>query len=433
MKIPGTWLTPCLRRLFTKKQVCLSMVMVLMLCVMICLPVVFAHADTGAAKSESDSAAQSFFAKRIVSIRPEKGEQGFKVHIVADGKLKDYNSFRLLRPHRLVIDLPGVQCSLEQKTLPVDSLLVNKVQLHTSNKDTVRIVFDLFPIAELPYKVFSQGNELIVVFGSVVGSPVVKNTEKIQQVPPVSTSGKREEAAGGYIEKTAPIPARKITAVEAERDNQGTRVHIVADGEITRYDTFRLSDPARLVVDLSGVQSAVDKEILLFSDPLVKGVRLGTSYKDQVRVVFDLMTPGGVPYQIIPKGNRLVVFLEQALGFSTSTPSGKVQSSFPSGTAEQAGATLAPAESAGEKPFATMPPGKTVLHISSFKEKDNADGEVQRLGKHGYKAFLVVEEVLGKSWLRVYIGDFKNEQEARSVGSGLKKKGIISYFKPRTI
>ena len=433
MKIPGKCLPPCLRKLLAKRVLCLSMLMAFTLCVMVCVSVGFAHADTGVAKSESDSTAPSPLAKRILSIRPETGEHGFKVHIIGDGKLKDYNAFRIERPHRLVIDLPGVQCSLGQKTLLVDSLLVKKIQVHTSNKDKVRIVFDLFPIAELPYKVFSKDNQLIVAFGSVAGSPVVKKTEKIQQVPPVSTSGKKEEAAGGYVQKTALPPARKITAVEIERDDQGTKMHIVADGELTRYDSFRLSDPARLVVDLFGVQSAVGKETMLFSNPLVKGVRLGTSYKDQVRVVFDLVPPGGLPYQIVLKGNRLVVFVEQKSDISTSVPAGKVQSTFPSSSAEQARATSAPVLPAGGKPFATVPPGKTILHISSFKEKENAEDELQRLGKHGYKTFLAPEQVLGESWLRVYIGDFKDEQEARKVGSELKRKGIISYFKPRTI
>jgi len=115
----------------------------------------------GVAKSESDSTAPSPLAKKILSIRPETGEHGFKVHIIGDGKVKDYNAFRIERPHRLVIDLPGIQCSLGQKALLVDNLLVKKIQVHTPNKDKVRIVFDLFPIAELPYRVFSRDNQLI--------------------------------------------------------------------------------------------------------------------------------------------------------------------------------------------------------------------------------------------------------------------------------
>jgi len=413
----------------TEKMLPLSTCIALTLCAIICLPVVFAHAGTSMPKANTERIVRPRLAKKIVSIKPETGESGFKVHIIADGKLKDYNSFRTERPHQLVIDLPGVRCFFEQKTLFVDSLLVKRIQL-TTYKNKVRIVFDLFPIAELPYKVFSKGNQLIVAFGSLDGSPIAEHTEKIQ---PVSTSGNKEEVAGGYVKKTAQTRALKITAVEVEKDEKGAKVHIVADGKLTRYDSFQLSDPARLVVDLFGVQSAVGKQTLPFSNPLVKCIRLGTSYKDKVRLVFDLIPPGVLPYQIVPKSDRLIVFVEQASDLSAAEHAGKVQSASPSSTADQAGATPAPAELAREKPFAAVPPGKIILHISSFKQKDNAENEVQRLGKHGYKTFLATEEVLGESWLRVYIGIFDDEQTARRMGSELRGKGIISYFKPRMI
>ncbi len=393
--------------------------MALTLWALICIRVVIAHADAATTKADSTTS-HPRLAKKIMSVRPETDDQGLKVYIVADGNLKDYDAFRVLRPHRLVIDLPGVQCSLRQKILLLDSLLVKNIQFHTSYKDKVRVVFNLFPIAELPYVVLSKDNQLIVFFGSVAGSPIVKQTEKIRQVPAVSTPEKTEELTGTYVEKPALTNARKITAVEVEMYDQCTEAHIVGDGRLAQYAAFHLSDPARLVVDVFGVQSVVGKEKLIFSNPLVKGVRLGTSYEDQVRLVFDLVSPDGLPYQIVPKDNRLIVFLKQKSDTSTTKPAGKVQSALPP----------SPAELAQENPLASAPPGKIILHISSFKQKINAEKEVQRLNKYGYKTFMAAEEVLGGSWLRVYIGIFDDEQTARRIGSELKGKGLISYFKP---
>jgi cell division septation protein DedD len=70
------------------------------------------------------------------------------------------------------------------------------------------------------------------------------------------------------------------------------------------------------------------------------------------------------------------------------------------------------------------------LHVSSFKEKENARQTVQSLINKGLKAFMVEEEVSGSNWFRVYIGEFENEAEARKEGQELKEKGIIDYFKP---
>lgn len=72
------------------------------------------------------------------------------------------------------------------------------------------------------------------------------------------------------------------------------------------------------------------------------------------------------------------------------------------------------------------------LHIGSFKEKSNAEGVVQNLVTHGYKAFSVEEDVSGEKWIRVYIGEFSDEKEARKTGAQLKEKGLITYFKTIT-
>lgn len=407
------------RNYFTEKIVCLPRHRALALGVLICILVLFVHVDMGIAKADTEKIAHSRLAKKIISIRPETDDQGFKVHIIADGKIKDYNTFRVLRPHRLVLNLPGLQSSLKQKTLPVDSLLVKDIQLQTSSKDKLKVVFNLFPIAELPYSILSKDNQLTVLFGSVAGSPIVKHSEKIQEAPPVKKSEKKKEVKEEYVRKAALSPARKIIALELETYDQGIKMHIVADGKLTRHTAFHLSDPARLVVDVFGVQSAMGKEKIAFSNPLIKGVRLGTSYEDRVRVVLDLVPPGGLPYQIVLKNNRLVAFLKQKSDISKTESADKVHSASP-----------APSQLAQERPFPSVPPGKIVLHISSFKEKSNAEKEVQRLKGYGYKTFIASEEVSGESWLRVYIGIFDDEQAARRTGSELRENGSISYFKP---
>ncbi|MBW2610178.1 MAG: SPOR domain-containing protein [Deltaproteobacteria bacterium] len=92
----------------------------------------------------------------------------------------------------------------------------------------------------------------------------------------------------------------------------------------------------------------------------------------------------------------------------------------------------------GEQPR-TVSPGKKqdgkvyFLHVSSFKEKINAEKTVDRLKKNGHKAFIVSETISGESWFRVYIGEFDDEKSARRIGSELKGKGTISYFKPLEI
>ena len=73
------------------------------------------------------------------------------------------------------------------------------------------------------------------------------------------------------------------------------------------------------------------------------------------------------------------------------------------------------------------------IHVGSFKGELNAENKVQQLKNLGYKAFQVGEDVSGKRWFRVYIGEFDNEGEAQKVGALLRERKIIAYFKALAI
>ena len=70
------------------------------------------------------------------------------------------------------------------------------------------------------------------------------------------------------------------------------------------------------------------------------------------------------------------------------------------------------------------------LHVSSYKQKDNAEKKVRMLESHGCRAVVVEEEISEETWFRIYIGEFKDEEEARRFGTKLRDKVVISYFKP---
>ena len=71
------------------------------------------------------------------------------------------------------------------------------------------------------------------------------------------------------------------------------------------------------------------------------------------------------------------------------------------------------------------------LHVSSYMIRIQAEEEVHRLEKHGFKAFFAEEEVFGRRWFRVYIGAFSDEQHARKTGAELNMRGIIAFFRPK--
>lgn len=74
--------------------------------------------------------------------------RGVKVELRGDGLAKDFKSFTLARPLRLVIDFPGVLTSFPKKFLNVDHPLLKEVRLG-QHPDKLRLVLT-FPKTELP-------------------------------------------------------------------------------------------------------------------------------------------------------------------------------------------------------------------------------------------------------------------------------------------
>jgi cell division septation protein DedD len=69
------------------------------------------------------------------------------------------------------------------------------------------------------------------------------------------------------------------------------------------------------------------------------------------------------------------------------------------------------------------------LHISSFRELQNASAEAERLKSSQLDAFWKKVAIRGKGeWFRVYVGKHKTRDEALASGKELKAKGIIEDF-----
>ncbi|MEE8398359.1 MAG: AMIN domain-containing protein [Desulfobacterales bacterium] len=388
---------------------------------------VFAHAAAETDNTTTPAPAPSGLAKKILSIQPVIDKDSFTLHIVADGRFKDYSSFRTSEPPGVVVEVPNVG-SVTRSLWFFDNPLVKNIQIRTSPEGKVRIVFALFPIADLPYRVFSQDSRLTVALGAAAALSPKKPARKSQKAPAASTPAKQKAVPIPQAKKIPAKPATRITSVELKTVGPGVNVHILANGKLSPYRTFQLSGPPRLVVDLAGVHSDIGKQTLPSHNPLVKRVRLATFSKNIIRVVIDIGPPEVPPYQIIPGITGLVVAMKppSVVPVQTSAPDTAPASATP---AEKKADASPPPKQSTEEPSPAAPPDPILLHVGSFSHKGNARKEVQRLGKHDHKSFLVERIVSGQTWFRVYIGHFKDKQEAAQTGREFKKKGLITYYK----
>jgi outer membrane protein len=84
-----------------------------------------------------------------------------------------------------------------------------------------------------------------------------------------------------------PASAKHVVDLRIIQKDEGIRCEIIGDGDVSRYRTFTLKSPPRIVVDIRDVRSALKAKEFPVDSAEIDKIRLGT-HRDKVRVVFDV-------------------------------------------------------------------------------------------------------------------------------------------------
>ena len=258
-----------------------------------------------------------------------------------------YTAFKAIDPLRLVLDLPNTESEISSSPLAVENEIIGKIEtmmLAQEPQPMTRVEIGLNQ--ETPYEIVQETNQIVVQFAAtalVVETAPTPETETV--FFQTETAPEMEAAATPASSEEMSRPAEKITAIQPITYGEELKVYIIGDGSITKYNVFTLTDPARVVLDLMGVELAAGKATVPPSDPLLKGIRMGT-HPDKVRVVFDLIPAAGLPYHITSVGDRLVVTFEPGSGFPASPPIVVAAVAEPAEPAEEPKRTAPPPEPA---------------------------------------------------------------------------------------
>ena len=106
------------------------------------------------------------------------------------------------------------------------------------------------------------------------------------------------------VETSTAGPSSSISGVKVAHTAQRTTVRITGNGEF-RYQTTRLEDPARLVLDFVDTSLAVSRHTVPSKYAPVRGVRLWQSKPGLSRIVIDLFQ--FVPYNVQANGSELAI------------------------------------------------------------------------------------------------------------------------------
>lgn len=135
----------------------------------------------------------------------------------------------------------------------------------------------MFATVRVRYRMIAAASAFAALWlGHASGAATPSATPDDAGAPAVSAA---PAAAAGSAAKT-------LLAVRAEATPQGMLVHLDADGALQGVESFTLSQPARLVLDLPGVQSQVAEQVVRVESGPVERIRVG-QHQGKVRIVLD--------------------------------------------------------------------------------------------------------------------------------------------------
>ncbi|TWJ32777.1 type IV pilus secretin family protein [Geobacter argillaceus] len=170
-----------------------------------------------------------------------KASDGILVEV--NGGVEAYNSFKLTKPDRLVIDIPGVKSGLSSKTVDINGFGLGKARLGPS-AEKVRIVFDASQGVLPHYQISKSATGLKIVFGD---TPVPKKQEATAapvaptvEAPKVAAAAAEPSAAPVAAESEAtPAPVKKsvhpgvatVEAIDFSQKDGSARLAIRVSGD----------------------------------------------------------------------------------------------------------------------------------------------------------------------------------------------------------
>lgn len=140
----------------------------------------------------------------------------------------------------------------------------------------------MFATVRVRYKMIAAASALAALWLSHASEAATPSATPNDASAPAVSAAPAETAPAA----AAGSAGTTLLAVRTEATPQGMLVHLEADGALQGVESFTLSQPARLVLDLPGVQSKVAEQLVQVQGGPVQRIRVG-QHQGKVRVVLD--------------------------------------------------------------------------------------------------------------------------------------------------
>ena len=185
-------------------------------------------------------------AKKVINVLFEEKKDFITFNVLADGKIENFNAFKLDSPPRLVLDIWGVDT--RKNSFKVKNPLIKGVRIG-HYQDKLRLVFDSQKLQLPPYQVNRIDDKLIVSLGNIPqpSEPQIYLQEK---------SAKDSLVASKAPAEARPKPGKPstLTSIDFKRMDEKSRVILSFSSEDPQFEA---STPSKhlIVIDLKNTSA----------------------------------------------------------------------------------------------------------------------------------------------------------------------------------
>jgi type IV pilus assembly protein PilQ len=243
-------------------------------------------------------------AKEVVDLVVEEKNDVITINIMADGRLENYNSFKLDSPARLVLDIWGVGSRYPKKSIKMQNPLVKEVRIG-QYPDKLRLVFDSVKPKLPPYQINRIDDKLIVSVGDVPQP----------SEPQISLEGKPSgaKASPPPVEGVKKVKASTVTEINFKQMDHKSRV-IVTLTEEPQFETSPLSKN-QIAVDIKNayvpkrLQRGLDTSEFESGVSTINIQNIKAEKANNVKVLIKLREE--VPFETSVEGKALYIDIEK--------------------------------------------------------------------------------------------------------------------------
>ncbi|HMK76785.1 MAG TPA: AMIN domain-containing protein, partial [Thermodesulfobacteriota bacterium] len=243
-------------------------------------------------------------AKKVVNVTFEEKKDFITFNILADGKIGNFDTFKLDSPPRLVLDVWGVDT--RKSSFKVKNPLIKAVRIG-HYPDKLRLVFDSQKLQLPPYQVNRIDDKLMVSLGNIPqpSEPQIFVQGKSAKEPPAGPSKAQAESPG---------KPNTLTGIDFKRMDDKSRVILSLSEENPQFES---STPSKNVIAIEVKNASAPKNLLkgldtssfksVVSHVELKNVKVGKTNDVQVLVKLG----EEAPYETTKEGKEIFIDVKE--------------------------------------------------------------------------------------------------------------------------